>query len=386
MGFFTGRVSFTRFKVKGKAPNGFGPEHLERLEEKAIGKDRVANRDGVEVGWSAGGHLLDVRFDLAKNIVEDSLHFAMRLDANKPPSDLLKAYLHIELDAIAAENPSGKVSHRQKREARMAALEKLDREAADGRYLRRKSFSILWDGLSNELLVGTTSLSVIDRLCHLFEQTFAQKIEPISSGVLAHKLAQPRGQSRAIDDAQPSAFLKGGSGNSPQWVVDESSRDFLGNEFLVWLWSLQDAGHDSVKLEDGSEVAFMLARSLALECPKGQSGKETISSEAPTRLPEALRALQSGKLPRKTGITLVRHDQAYEFSISAEVFAISGAKMPPSEAMEDRARLEERVGQIRHLLETFDLLFDAFGKVRCAESWSKDLGKIRKWLNSGNEA
>ena len=384
MGFFSGRVSFARFKVKGKAPNGFGPEHLERLEERAIGKERTASRDGIETGWSAGGHLLDVRFDLAKNIVEDTLHFALRIDANKPPSDLLKSYTQMELDAIAAENPSGKVSQKQKREARMAAMDKLNEEAADGRYLRRKAYSLLWDGQSNELLVGTTSVSVLDRLTQLFEQTFGQKIEALSSGILAHKLAEPRGQSRAVDDAQHSTFLKGGAGNSPQWVVDDNSRDFLGNEFLVWLWNLQDEGHDTIKLEDGSEVAFMLARTLALECPKGQSGKESISSDAPTKLPEAMRALQSGKLPRKTGITLVRHDQSYDLALSAELLAVNGAKMPLAEALEDRARLEERVGQIRHLLETMDLLFDAFGKVRLAETWNKDLSRIRKWLK-GND-
>jgi hypothetical protein len=159
-----------------------------------------------------------------------------------------------------------------------AAMDKLNEEAADGRYLRRKAYSLLWDGQSNELLVGTTSVSVLDRLTQLFEQTFGQKIEALSSGILAHKLAEPRGQSRAVDDAQHSTFLKGGAGNSPQWVVDDNSRDFLGNEFLVWLWNLQDEGHDTIKLDDGSEVAFMLARTLALECPKGQSGKESISS------------------------------------------------------------------------------------------------------------
>jgi hypothetical protein len=266
----------------------------------------------------------------------------------------------------------------------MAAMDKLNEEAADGRYLRRKAYSLLWDGQSNELLVGTTSVSVLDRLTQLFEQTFGQKIEALSSGILAHKLAEPRGQSRAVDDAQHATFLKGGAGNSPQWVVDDNSRDFLGNEFLVWLWNLQDEGHDTIKLEDGSEVAFMLARTLALECPKGQSGKESISSDAPTKLPEAMRALQSGKLPRKTGITLVRHDQSYDLALSAELLAVNGAKMPLAEALEDRARLEERVGQIRHLLETMDLLFDAFGKVRLAETWNKDLSRIRKWLK-GND-
>jgi len=385
MGLFSGRVSFMRFQVKGKSPNSFGPEYLERLESKAIGKERVASSDGVEAGWSAGGHLLDLKFDLAKNIVDDTLNFALRVDANKLPSDLLKAYTQIELDALAAENPSGMPSKRQKREARMAAMDKLNQEAADGRFLKRKIFPMLWDARSNELLVGTTSISILDRLTLLFDQTFGQKLEPLSAGVLSYRLAQPRSQTRAVDDAQLSSFHKSGQGGQAQWIVDESNRDFLGNELLVWLWYLQAQGNESIKLEDGSELAFMLVRSLSLECPKGQDGRESISSDAPTRLPEAMRALQSGKLPRKIGLTIVRHDQTYELSINAELFSVSGAKLPPTEAIEDRARLEERMGQIRHLVETLDLLLDAFGKVRLAENWGKDLSQIRKWLREGAE-
>ena len=37
MGFFSGRLSFARFRVDGQAPGMFGPEHLERLEAFQIG-------------------------------------------------------------------------------------------------------------------------------------------------------------------------------------------------------------------------------------------------------------------------------------------------------------------------------------------------------------
>ena len=38
-------------------------------------------------------------------------------------------------------------------------------------------------------------------------------------------------------------------------------------------------------------------------------------------LPEALRAIQAGKLPRKMGLTLVRHDHSYELALQAESLA-----------------------------------------------------------------
>src|SRR5919198_3968021 len=83
MGYFSGRVMFARYRVEGKRPRQFGPEHLERLADHAIGRQRLASADGVEVGWTAGDHILDTRFDLAKNVVNDALHFALRIDEQK---------------------------------------------------------------------------------------------------------------------------------------------------------------------------------------------------------------------------------------------------------------------------------------------------------------
>jgi hypothetical protein len=380
MGFFSGRVTLARFNVKGPGPKLFRPEHLERLQAQAIGKQRTASSDGVEVGWTAGGHLLDTTFDLEKNIVNDTLHFALRLDTTKLPGDLLRAYTQIEMDAAAKGNPSGHISAQQKREARTAARERLEDEARDGRFLRRKLFPVLWDAPSNELLVGSTSVTVLDRLHLLFENTFGVGFERAGAGPQMFRLAELRGQGSGVDDAEPSAFVSAGSRPEVAWLPDESNRDFLGNEYLLWLWYQLDGGSDSIKLSDGSEAAVMLTRTLMLECPRGQSGRETISSDAPTRLPEARRALQSGKLPRKVGMIVVRHDQQYELTLHAETLAIGAAKLPAPEASDDRARLEERVNQLRHLLETLDLLYDAFAEKRANDGWPKELGRVQKWL------
>ena len=43
------------------------------------------------------------------------------------------------------------------------------------------------------------------------------------------------------------------------------------------------------------------------------------------RLPEAFRALQAGKLPRKAGMVLVRQGAQYELTLQAESLAVSGA-------------------------------------------------------------
>jgi hypothetical protein len=380
MGFLAGRVTFARYRLLGKAVRSLGQEQLDRLAAHAMGHARVASADGVEAGWGAGDHLFDTRFDLAKNVVNDTLLFDLRIDELKIPADLLRAYTQIELEGLAAGKPSGLPSARQKREARATASERLELEARDGRFLRRRAYPILWDGLSNELLVGTTAMSAIDRLHTLFQQTFGHGFEPLAAGRQAFRLAEARQQTRGVDDASPAPFVPGLTPSEMAWCPDEASRDFLGNEFLLWLWFTLDAGNDTITLGDGSEVAVMLARTLTLECPRGQTGKETITSDGPARLPEARRAIQAGKLPRKAGLTLVRQDRQYEVTLQAETLAVSGAALPAPEADEDRARKEERVDLLRHLLETLDLLYDTFGQVRTGTAWQKELARVQRWL------
>ena len=52
--------------------------------------------------------------------------------------------------------------------------------------------------------------------------------------------------------------------------------------------------------------------------------------------------------------------------------------MPEEE--DERPRLEERVNQLRHLIETVDLLYAAFLERRLGDKWKSESGKIKKWL------
>jgi len=387
MAFFTGRLTFLRFRVEGPNPRLFTYEHLERLAHFQAGRQRIASADGVEVGWAAGEHILDTDFQPGKNIINDCLAFDLRVDVDKLPGDLLKAYIAVELKALSKENTSGSPSARQKKEAREAAKERLEQEAKDGRYKKRKCIPVLWDAVSNEILFGSTSLTHSDRLVSLFQQTFGYSLDAMTAGKRAHYLAELHKHQRYVDDSSPSAFVPGVSPEEVAWIADDTSRDFLGNEFLLWLWYTSDAVDDTIKAADNSDITFMLARTLSLECPNGQTGSETISHEGPSRLPEAKRAIQSGKLPRKCGLTLVRHGDQYELTLHAETLGVGAAKLPnlPEDVTEAFARLHERATQIRTLIETLDLLYDAFGRQRFGKIWPEMLPKMQKWLAKGEK-
>jgi hypothetical protein len=382
MGFFAGRVTFLRFRVNGPNPRLFGEDHLFRLQNYQAGRQRFATADGIEVGWTAGEHVLDTDFQLAKNIINDTLHFDLRIDSEKLPYDLLRAYYAVELKSLAANNPNGIASGRQKREAREIARERLEQEAKDGRFRKRKCIPVLWDAVSNEVLFGSASLTHFDRFVSLFQQTFGCGLEAMTAGRRAYHLAELHRRTRNVEDSSPSVFIPGVSPMEVAWIADETSRDFLGNEFLLWLWFHTEIESDTMELADNSEATVMLARTLTLECPRGQTGHETISHDGPTRLPEAKRAVQSGKLPRKAGLTLVRHGRQYELTLHAETLAMTGLKLPPppDDITDARAKLEERASELRSVIETLDLVYDAFGQKRFGAEWQTLLPKMQRWL------
>ena len=178
---------------------------------------------------------------------------------------------------------------------------------------------------------------MLERLQALFRETFDRTLEPITAGSLARSLTPGRPGASPVASwrASPSRVgspVSRAAAPSVAWADDDpTSLDYLGNEFLVWIWhTLQNDG-ETVKLADGSEVTVMLAKTLTLDCPRGETGRDQLTDDAPTRLPEAFRALQAGKLPRKAGMILVRHGAQYELTLQAETLAVSGAALPKPE-------------------------------------------------------
>jgi hypothetical protein len=383
MGFLSGRVTYTRYRVSGESPLPFSEETLETAALHAIGRHGGPDpADGVAVGWAGGDHVLDVEFDLGKNVVNDALHLALRVDTDKIPGTLLKAYTKIETDARAKGNPSGFPTKAQRAEAKEAARIRAEAESADGRFRRLAHYPVLWDGRENVVYAGATSEKVLERLRTLFRETFGRELEPVTSGSLAQSLAEARGQGGSVEQVGPVGFVgDDASYTSVAWAEgDGTTRDFWGNEFLIWLWHALKADGDTVPLPDGSEVTVMLAKTLTLDCPRGENGRDCLTDQGPTRLPEAFRALQAGKLPRKSGLILVRHGQQYELTLQAETLAVSGANLPKLEGGSAHEIRWARVDALRHLVETLDLLYDAYGRRRTGPEWTSELGRIRRWL------
>src|SRR4051812_13301275 len=124
MGFDSGSVSFRRFAVIGQQPDAIDQDLLDKLASHALRESDMGLPEEIEYGWSGGRHIFDTNFSFEHNVFADALHFALRVDTNKVPGDLKKAYTLMEEEAAAAQNPSGFISKLQKQDAKTVVRRK----------------------------------------------------------------------------------------------------------------------------------------------------------------------------------------------------------------------------------------------------------------------
>jgi hypothetical protein len=382
MSFLTGRVSFERFDVGGRDLKILDETHVQTIDEHAIGKVGGLSADGIEIGFTAGSHILDLDFSLEKNVINDALVFGLRVDTNKLPGDLLKAYTEMELAGILSASGQEFPSRNMRREAKEAAEERLNKEAKSGRFRKMRQFPVLWDVRAKTVYFGGTNLSAIERFASLFKDAFGRTLTRRTAGVVAHDVASELEKTRSLEDLAPTDFVGNAKSLPIAWIQHSfGTRDFLGNEFLLWLWWYIENEGDVLTLADKSTVTCMMARTLSLECPLAETGKETITSDAPVQLPETRRAVQAGKLPRKAGLILVRHEQQYELTLQPETLTVSAGALPKLESEPGRPEKEDRVDQLRDFAQTIDLTFGAFVARRLGTHWRDDVKSIREWLD-----
>lgn len=168
MGFAAGAISFRRFAVVGKGPKQIDEGLLEKLSEYALRSSELGRPEDVEYGWNGGRHVLDGDFSFENNVYADALHFGLRVDTNKVPGDLKKAYQLMEEEAAAASNPSGFISKNQKRNARETVRRKIEEEMRSGKFRRSKVAPVLWD-VAQQILYSPASGGVFEKLAELFD-------------------------------------------------------------------------------------------------------------------------------------------------------------------------------------------------------------------------
>ncbi|MEM9412737.1 MAG: hypothetical protein AAGA30_16615, partial [Planctomycetota bacterium] len=185
MGFLSGSATFDRYRITNDPTGVFGEEHLEILKKHKIKSSARNLYEQPSVGFLGGAHLLDTKFDFEKNIIGESMHFAVRIDSCQIPGPVKRAWTHIELIGIMKDNPGGRPSKAQREEAKQAVEARCAEEAEKGNFKKMTVIPVLWDSISETLYLGNTAEKPADSCLGLLNEVFGLEFSKVTSGKLA---------------------------------------------------------------------------------------------------------------------------------------------------------------------------------------------------------
>ena len=404
MPFLTGRVSYTRLRVTGQPPTGEA-ELLDALEKHAFTESPAPRIGVMESGFTTGVHLLDKSFSYEKNIFGACAHFALRVDSHQVPGDMKKA-LRVQHEQWAAKaSAKGFISRADKADAQDAASREIDEQLKNGKFRKSKMVPILWNFTTGLIYCASSSGPVIEELAKKMREAFSVKLQPISAGVLAAEMCGPMGiNAKYFEDLRPSAFTpppavpQDGDAAEKQdrnipgvpWVAKARDlRDFLGNEFLIWLlWNSQNGAIHTPDAHAVGTVSLTPWKSLDLECAWGVTGKTTIRVGAsgdeggsPIMAPAFGRSMNQGQWPRKAGMMLSNKENGYEFALQGDQMDVSGLNLPaPDDIQSERELSDARIRLLLDFDRTLDATFAAFLRERCSPNWIETVELINLWI------
>jgi hypothetical protein len=392
MAFASGPVTFKRFFVDGAAPKRVDQDLLDAAARRAIGQGSVVTKDGGEAGWVTGDHILDTKFDFAKNAIAECLYLAMRIDANKPPSDLLRSYQKIHEQALLEKSGREFLTKQERREARDAAKNQADKEAKAGRFRRMHQYPVLWDLVRNQVYLAATAPAVVDRFAVLFKETFDRALTAATAGEMASRFAGAARLAGSYEELRPAQFTTPPEGAEMEHGFapgeEARSKDYLGTEWLMWLWYRSRHEEVDVTPANGEEDAIgRFEKSLELDCAYKMTGSVTIRTDDPSHCPEATAALAAGKLPIRAGLQLAHRGEAYACAVRGDVMHFGGVLLPLStEPDNPRVLFEERTAKLRDFTDAVSASYNEFLRHRLSSRWPKLLAAIRAWIATGSLA
>lgn len=149
--------------------------------------------------------------------------------------------------------------------------------------------------------------------------------------------------------------------------------DFLGEEFLTWLWwKYRRAGGDFV-LPDTGRVALFFDDYLSLVREMEEREVHTIRKGSPAYGAEAMTAFLQGKKVAAAKLVIAHETDEWEVTIVGETLAMRSIKLPKSEAGHPEDRLVDRLESLEELCGIVDGLFALYLEERLADDWSDEV-------------
>ncbi len=339
---------------------------LERFDRKAAGSlDSV--KDEVQTGWVSGRHLLENRIDEETGKLGGHLNLCLRQAQRKVPATLLRAECRMRELAFQKESGGALVNRKErkriKEEATLELLPKMPPQLT--------GISFVVDASAHRLYLAASSEKHLETFIGLFSDTTGVEPVPLGPELAARELFQQN------SDSVPTLNF---SPDQP----DGNAGGTVGQNFLTWLWFIQEESGGVLPKTQIGEFSFMIDGPMTFVADGPGAMESSLRKGAPTISAEAKAALLVGKKLKRAKLVVARaKTEVWSATIDADTFTLRGMKLPDGEALEANASFEERV-MFLHIFQTlFYALYERFLKdVKDSSKFDEIQRRVKAWVKA----
>ncbi len=166
-------------------------------------------------------------------------------------------------------------------------------------------------------------------------------------------------------------------------LVEQMRRtDFLGSEFLTWLWFRAETQASPFDL--GGEIgtfSLWFEDKLVVGSAAVDAQENLFKGGHPSTSLEARTALRLGKQASEAKLRVDRETHDWAFTFRAKELAIGSVRIPAVLASEADDKLYERMYLLEQLDGMLKGLFGQFLRLRISAAWTEtEVPKMRQWI------
>lgn len=378
MGFLKGSATARRFQVQGQLEDGWKERAVESLARLAFREQMRSRAVEDNVGWTHVDNPGAQPSDMGAWSIGQWVVLGVRLDRKVVPAKLLQIKQEAAIRQTMAEKGLERIGAVHKREIREAVKEELLGQALP----LVRHVELVWDTVSGEVLIFSTSDRVVDMVVGLFRETFGLELQ---ADRLVDWLGGRDGWpwekvTEAVAKVTGEAQLDMPIGQMEERPTDllHGHIDTLASEFLLWTWFASEQLFGSFDLPEGP-VDVWIDDKMTFLVQEERAVVNAFKGGAPSTTPEAKLAILSGKGLKLVKLGLRRGEEEWSVILKASPAGLdlAAVKLPSvvkeglEEMVYERSYLLDKVS--RTLRELFRMFFEACGE----ENWRAG---IDRWL------
>ncbi|MDJ0722994.1 MAG: hypothetical protein QNJ04_15265 [Desulfobacterales bacterium] len=171
-------------------------------------------------------------------------------------------------------------------------------------------------------------------------------------------------------------------------AVAYSRYQFLGEEFLTWIWFMIENDQAALQKIDPELAALEVGRRMVLVNRHHRDAGETVTIKGDhAGMEEGLLTLKKGGMVAEIHLVYRSGDHEWQFSLKGESLNISSLKVPATGKVESQEEVEGAIIEKIYLCDKavglINRLYGRFIKLRLGNAWrQKVVPAMHRWIAS----